>query len=68
MAGIPNPHETPTVPVWPDAAEALGLSRSAAYRAARRGDIPTITVGRRLLVPTARLRALVGLDIAPPAA
>jgi excisionase family DNA binding protein len=29
----------------------LGLSRNAAYEAARRGDIPTIRIGRRLIVP-----------------
>ncbi len=29
-----------------------GLSRNAAYEAARRGEIPTIPVGRLLRVPT----------------
>lgn len=41
---------------------AFGLGRAASYEAARRGDLPTIRVGRRLHVPTARLRALLGLD------
>lgn len=35
----------------PEAAEALGLSRNSAYAAARSGDLPTIRIGRRLLVP-----------------
>lgn len=38
----------------------LGLSRPSAYAAVKRGDIPTIRLGRRLLVPTARLRAMLG--------
>jgi excisionase family DNA binding protein len=45
-----------------EAGRFLQLSRSAAYRAAARGDIPTIRVGRRLLVPTAKLLAMVGLE------
>jgi excisionase family DNA binding protein len=39
----------------------LGISRGAAYRAAACGQIPTIRVGRRLLVPIARLRQLLGV-------
>jgi len=33
-----------------EAASVLGLSRSAAYAAAKRGDLPTIRLGRRYLV------------------
>lgn len=33
------------------AAAVLGVSRSAAYRAATVGEIPTIRIGRRVLVP-----------------
>jgi hypothetical protein len=36
-----------------DAGSLAGLSRSASYRAVRRGDIPTITFGRRRVVPAA---------------
>lgn len=42
-----------------DAAKLLGVSRGLAYEAARRGELPTIKLGRRLLVPTARLLELV---------
>ena len=42
------------------AAEVLGISRGSAYQAAKRGQIPTIQVGRRLLVPVAPLRRMVG--------
>lgn len=41
----------PTISVA-HAAKLLGVSRSAAYRAAASGQLPTITFGRRLLVPT----------------
>jgi excisionase family DNA binding protein len=51
----------------PAAAELLGISRSAGYRGANRGQIPTIRIGRRLLVPTARLHQLLGLTDPGPA-
>jgi excisionase family DNA binding protein len=34
-----------------EAAELLGVGRNSAYEAAKRGDIPSIKIGRRLLVP-----------------
>jgi excisionase family DNA binding protein len=46
-------------------AELLGISRSAAYRAVARGEIPTIRIGRRLLVPTAKLYAMLGWTTGP---
>lgn len=45
-----------------EAGEALGISRGSAYEAARRGEIPTVRIGRRLVVPTAALRRLLALD------
>lgn len=45
-----------------EAAELVGMSRSAAYRAAARGQLPTLRLGRRLRVPTATLLAMLGLD------
>jgi hypothetical protein len=36
----------------------LGISRSAAYRCAASGDLPTTHLGGRVYVVTARLRAL----------
>lgn len=35
----------------PEAGEQLGIGRNAAYEAAKRGEIPTVRIGRRLLVP-----------------
>lgn len=46
----------------PDAGEILGLSRASAYAAARRGEIPILVIGRRKVVPTAKLRRMLGLD------
>lgn len=41
-----------------EAARVLGVGRNSAYLAAERGDIPTIRLGRRLLVPRAALDEL----------
>lgn len=51
----------PATMTIPEVAELLGVSRSAGYRAVARGEIPTIRIGRRLLVPTAKLYTLLGL-------
>ncbi len=47
----------PTISVE-QAADVLGVSRSSAYRAVKNDEIPTFRVGRRLLVPTAKLLAM----------
>jgi excisionase family DNA binding protein len=52
----------PTISVA-HAARLLGVSRSAAYRAAASGQLPTISFGRRLLVPTSRLLEMLGLSV-----
>ena len=36
-----------------EAAEELGISKGSAYEAARSGEIPTLRIGRRLIVPRA---------------
>jgi excisionase family DNA binding protein len=41
------------------AGKRLGLSRNAAYEAIARGDIPSVRVGKRILVPTRALDAMV---------
>ena len=38
-----------------EAGKVLGIGRSAAYAAARTGELPTIKIGRRLLVPIVAL-------------
>jgi excisionase family DNA binding protein len=40
------------------AARELGISRNTAYECARTGQIPTVRLGRRLLVPRAALEAM----------
>jgi len=57
---FPDPHLQPTLSV-PAAGRYLGLGRAQAYAAASRGDIPTLRVGRRILVPTALLARRLGL-------
>lgn len=61
---IPLPEDQPVLRIWPEAGRALGyMSRASAYRAARDGFIPTIALSeRRRAVPTAALRAMLGLD------
>jgi excisionase family DNA binding protein len=57
-----NLHDLPPTVSVEKAGEILGISRRSAYRAAAAGDLPTLRLGRRLLVPTARLLGLLGLD------
>lgn len=42
----------------PEAANVLGIGRSAGYEAVRSGQIPSLRIGRRLLVPVSALRSL----------
>ena len=46
----------------PEAGRLVGLGRFAAYEAARRGEIPTVTFGRRKLVPVRALESLLELE------
>lgn len=46
-----------------EAAKVLGIGRAAAYEAARIGTLPSIRIGRRLVVPKAALSKL--LNVAP---
>lgn len=39
----------------------FGLARNGAYAAARRGDIPTVTVGGKVRVPVAPVAEKLGL-------
>jgi excisionase family DNA binding protein len=36
-----------------EVAKLLGVGRNAAYEAARRGDFPTLKIGKRLVAPKA---------------
>ena len=48
----------PLLVTVPRAAELLGISRSAAYRCAASGELPTTHLGGRVYVVTARLQML----------
>jgi excisionase family DNA binding protein len=51
----PAPAKTMSVP---EAGRVLGLSRNAAYAAARRGELPVLRFGKKLRVPVCRLERL----------
>jgi excisionase family DNA binding protein len=51
---------SPTVLTVEEAGRLLRISRQSAYQAARSGELPTIRIGRRLLVPRAKLAELLG--------
>jgi hypothetical protein len=44
------------------ASKALGTGEYATYSGIKSGDIPSIKVGRRIMVPTAPLLKLLGLE------
>jgi hypothetical protein len=54
----------------PEAGQACGIGRDAAYAAAERGEIPTLRLGRTLRVPVGKLLQMLGatpdIDPAPP--
>jgi excisionase family DNA binding protein len=49
--------DKPTLTIT-EAAKLLGIGRSAAYEAARRGDLPTLSFGRRRVVLSAALEQM----------
>jgi excisionase family DNA binding protein len=51
-------YENELVMSVPMAAMKLGISRDAAYRAAKAGDLPTIKIGDLLRVPIAQLNRM----------
>ncbi|MDP8931086.1 MAG: hypothetical protein M3O70_21565 [Actinomycetota bacterium] len=64
MTALDELRRRTVVEVWPTGGQAMGYqSKSAAYRAATRGDLPTIRLGKRKLVcPTWQLLALLGAE------
>lgn len=46
--------------LWPETGKQLGLGREATYEAAKRGEIPTVQIGRLKLVPLKQLAKLLG--------
>jgi hypothetical protein len=64
---VPDPVVKPTMQVG-DVAKAIGISRAAAYEGVKSGVIPSIRIGKRIVVPTAAVRRLLQLDSGPNAA
>lgn len=52
----------PLVLTVDEVAKVLRVSRQTAYEAVRRGELPTLRMGRRILVPRAALLKLLGLE------
>jgi len=58
---IADAADLPALMDMEQARELLGMSRSAIYRAAAAGYLPTLCFGRRVYLPTALLVAMLGL-------
>jgi excisionase family DNA binding protein len=55
----------PAVLTMDEAAAILRISRSAAYEAAKRGELGAVRIGRTLRVPRHRLAELIGEEVTP---
>jgi excisionase family DNA binding protein len=64
---VPDPAIEPTMHM-DKVAQAFHISRATAYEAVKNGTIPSIKVGRRIVVPTAAVRRMLQLDSGPDAA
>jgi excisionase family DNA binding protein len=62
MTDLHTPASPPTKLTYtvPEAAALLGISRSTAYECVRRGELPSLTLGRRVLISRAQLEQLIG--------
>jgi excisionase family DNA binding protein len=58
---VPDPAAEPTMKVE-RAAKAIGISKAAAYEGVRTGEIPSIKIGRRIVIPTQAIRSMLLLD------
>ena len=47
-----------------ETARRLGIGRNQAYEACRKGEIPSVRIGKRLLVPRAALERMMSADAA----
>lgn len=62
---LTSPNGMPYTLTMQETSKILRCGINGCYEAARRGEIPTVRVGRRLLVPTVALMAMLGHDEAP---
>jgi excisionase family DNA binding protein len=61
-----SPNERPTLSVA-ETADLLGISRWLVQQAVRDGSLPSVRVGRRILIPKVRLEALLAGPADAPA-
>jgi len=57
---LPDPEETPLLTVE-EALPFLRTSKSTAYLAIQAGQVPSVRISGRILIPTAALRRMFGL-------
>ena len=62
MTNVLKRSEAQTITI-DEASRRLGIGKNQAYDAAGRGEIPTIKIGRRLLVPLAPFERMLGLSV-----
>ena len=55
----------PAVLTVEEAAALLRISRQSAYQAVRAGELPTVKIGRRILVPRAALERMLAAEDLP---
>jgi excisionase family DNA binding protein len=58
--------EVPKTQTIAEAAKELGIGKNQAYAAAKRGEIPTIRIGNRILVLREPFKRLLGLAETAP--
>lgn len=58
MLGMAKMIETRLTYTVEEAGKLVGIGRNQAYEAARKGDLPTIKFGKRILVPRVALTAM----------
>ena len=54
--------DQPDVMSVEEAAQVLRIGRGSVYDAIARGEVPAVRIGRRILIPRARLEAFLGDD------
>ncbi len=64
---LDDPVDTPLLVAVPDAARLLGIGTTFAWELVRAGDIPSVKLGRRVLVPRSALERLAGAPAPAPA-
>lgn len=67
VTGLPDPAREPTISVE-RAGSIFRISRASAYEGVRTGEIPSIRIGRRILVPMAALLRMLDTGADPRSA